>query len=128
MATRHLRQEIPSSLTLQEVLWIPALSGAEECEKLLADFEEKKKARNQEIDALDTKKKALDLWHGLSVLQPGANTPIGCMNKPIYPIQWDSMGYIPDSPQHLFAAAAATVDVQCLGLRVVCPCLSAMQT
>jgi len=41
-------------------------SIAEECEKLLADFEEKKKARNQEIDALDAKKKALDLWHLLA--------------------------------------------------------------
>ena len=47
---------------------------AEECEKLLADFEEKKKARNQEIDALDAKKKALDPWHNFSVVQSCANT------------------------------------------------------
>eukprot|EP00435_Cladocopium_sp_Y103_P065203 s473_g27.t1 len=40
-----------------------ATTLTDECEKLLADFEEKKKARNQEIDALDAKKKALDLWH-----------------------------------------------------------------
>lgn len=38
-----------------------ATTLADECEKLLADFEEKKKARNQEIDALDTKKKALEV-------------------------------------------------------------------
>jgi hypothetical protein len=48
------------------LLPVPTDSIAEECEKLLADFEEKKKARNQEIDALDAKKKALDLWHILA--------------------------------------------------------------
>jgi len=38
-----------------------ATTLTDECEKLLADFEEKKKARNQEIDALDAKKKALEV-------------------------------------------------------------------
>ena len=35
--------------------------GAKECEKLLQNFAEKQRARKQEIEALEAKKKALDL-------------------------------------------------------------------
>lgn len=35
--------------------------GPEGCEKLVSNFEAKKKARSQEIEALDAKKKALEL-------------------------------------------------------------------